>query len=184
MRYNSVDDAISDYKQAYGLMWDKRSINVRFRRKRGNTCVPEEPKLDVKKVKEEPNNAAQVEKERNTNDVEFVLDVNELKEEESNTETKEDKINHADKSSANQNVDSAEARLQDNSKTQKKPVSQVQENTSSQLAGLSTQEEQPWVTDIKSVVTLCIAIICTNSYVIARKNYLKTISLCLIFKIR
>lgn len=159
MRYNSVDDAISDYKQAYGLMWDKRSINVRFRRKRGNTCLPEEPKLDVKKVKEEPSNTAQVEKERNANHTELELNVNELKEEENNTdEIKEDKINHADKSSTNQNVDSMETRLQDNSnKAQRKPSSQVQENTNSHLAGLSTQEKQPWVIDIKSI---CCVVYC------------------------
>lgn len=177
MRYNSVDDAISDYKQAYGLMWDKRSINVRFRRKRGNTCLPEEPKLDVKKVKEEPSNAAQVEKERNANRTELELNVNELKEEENNTdEMKEDKINHADKSSINQSVDSAETRLQDNSnKAQRKPSSQVQENTNSHLAGLSTQEKQPWVIDIKSISLCCILLYhnCTNSHIVG-KIYLNT----------
>ncbi|XP_011862812.1 PREDICTED: histone-lysine N-methyltransferase SETD1B-like [Vollenhovia emeryi] len=155
MRYNSVDDAISDYKQAYGLMWDKRNINVRFRRKRGNACPPEEPKLDVKKVKEEPSNAAQAEKERNANHVELEVNINELKEEEGNAdETKEDKLNHADKSSANQNAGSAVARLQDNSnKAQRKPASQVQEDTNSHLAGLSAQEEQPWTSQSPQVPT-------------------------------
>lgn len=35
-------------------MWDTRSIIVRFRRQRGNTCLPGEPKNNAKKVKEEP----------------------------------------------------------------------------------------------------------------------------------
>lgn len=185
MRYNSVDDAISDYKQAYGLMWDKRSINVRFRRKRGNTCLPEEPKLDVKKVKEEPNNAAQVEKERNANHTELELNVNELKEEENNTdEMKGNKISHADKSSTSPNVDSVEARLQDNSnKTQRKSASQVQENTNSQLAGLSTQEEQPWVINIKSVLRCYITIVQIPT--LSKKIYLNTTFLLRsIFKIK
>lgn len=165
MRYNSVDDAISDYKQAYGLMWDKRSINVRFRRKRGNTGLSEEPKPDVKKVKEEPSNAAQVEKERNANHVELELNVNELKEEENNTdEAKEDKINNVEsvKSTANQNVDNAEARLQDNSSKAQRKSLQVQENTNSHLAELSTQEEQPRVKYKINIVTYCVAIVFTN----------------------
>lgn len=172
MRYNSVDDAISDYKQAYGLMWDKRSINVRFRRKRGNTCLLEEPKLDVKKVKEEPNNTAQVEKERNVNHIELELNVNELKEEENNTdETKEDKINHADKSSANQNANSVEVRLQDNcNEVQSKSASQVQENTNSHFSELSTsimsakivheEQRQSWVIDIKSILLYYVLLYC------------------------
>lgn len=160
MRYNSVDDAISDYKQAYGLMWDKRNINVRFRRKRGNTCVSEEPKPDVKKVKEEPNNATQVEKERNVNHIELELNVNELKEEGNTDETKEDK------SSTNQNLDNVEERLQDNSnKAQRKPTSLIQENTNSHLSGLSIssgidastkvaqeEQQQPWIIDVKSIL--------------------------------
>lgn len=34
-------------------MWDTRSIIVRFRRQRGNTCLPGEPKNNPKKVKNE-----------------------------------------------------------------------------------------------------------------------------------
>ena len=34
-------------------MWDTRSIIVRFRRQRGNTCLPGEPKANPKKIKEE-----------------------------------------------------------------------------------------------------------------------------------
>ncbi|KYQ59288.1 Protein painting of fourth, partial [Trachymyrmex zeteki] len=162
MRYNSVDDAISDYKQAYGLIWDKRNINIRFRRKRGNTCLPEEPKPDIKKVKEEPNNATLMEKKRNMSHIEFDININDLKEEESNiNETKEDKINRANKPSANQNMGSVENGLQDNSnKAQRKLASQVQENISSHLSELLTpsdidtsatmaQEEQrqSWVID-------------------------------------
>ncbi|XP_018404419.1 PREDICTED: glutamic acid-rich protein-like isoform X2 [Cyphomyrmex costatus] len=138
MRYNSVEDAISDYKQAYGLMWDKRNINVRFRRKRGNTCLSEEPKSDVKKVKEEPNNATQLEKERNVNHIELDININELKEEESNTdETKVDRSNCANKST-NKNRDSIKNALQDNSnKAQRKPALHVQKNISSHLSELS-----------------------------------------------
>ncbi|XP_039308714.1 uncharacterized protein LOC105196498 isoform X4 [Solenopsis invicta] len=134
MRYNSVDDAIADYKKAYGLMWDTRSIIVKFRRKEGNAYLPEELKPDVKKVKEEPENAAQMEKEQNH--IELKPNLNKSKEDKnSNGQTKEDKINHADKSSTNQ--DNVEARLQDSaSKTQNKSASQVQENTNSHSASL------------------------------------------------
>ena len=34
-------------------MWDTRSIIVRFRRQRGNTCLPGEQKTSPKKIKEE-----------------------------------------------------------------------------------------------------------------------------------
>lgn len=154
MRYNSVDDAIADYKKAYGLMWDTRSIIVKFRRKEGNAYLPEELKPDVKKVKEEPSNAAQVKKEQNANHIELKpnVNVNEPKEEDSTVQTKEDKVNHADKSSKNQD---AEARLEDNSnKMQNKLASQVQENANSHSPTTSEktiQEQQPWVIDTNSV---------------------------------
>lgn len=164
MRYNSVDDAIADYKKAYGLMWDTRSIIVKFRRKEGNAYLPEELKSDVKKVKEELNNAAQVEKEQNANHIELKLNVNKSKEEENSTsQTKKDKINHADKSLANQDsTNSMEVQLQDNSsKAQNKSVSQVQENTNSHSSVLSTSitsaktvQEQSWVIDIKLVLLI------------------------------
>ncbi|XP_046466094.1 FK506-binding protein 5 isoform X3 [Neodiprion pinetum] len=63
IRYNSVEESISAYRQAHDLMWDTRSIIVRFRRQRGNTCLPGEPKPNVKKVKEEPGTPSQVKKE-------------------------------------------------------------------------------------------------------------------------
>lgn len=181
MRYNSVDDAIADYKKAYGLMWDTRSIIVKFRRKEGNAYLPEELKPDVKKVKEEPSNAAQIEKEQNTNHVELKSNVNESKEEEKEEKeeegsagpTKEDKINHADKSSTNQDMDSAEARLQDNSsKAQNKLIPQVQENANSHSSlpilitsdkTIQDQPRQSWV-DIKSVllnrIVINVTIVC------------------------
>ncbi|XP_011504632.1 PREDICTED: myb-like protein X [Ceratosolen solmsi marchali] len=53
IRYNSVDESISAYRQAHDLMWDTRSIIVRFRRQRGNTCLPGEPKSNPKKNKDE-----------------------------------------------------------------------------------------------------------------------------------
>ncbi|XP_057337423.1 uncharacterized protein LOC130675644 isoform X2 [Microplitis mediator] len=53
IRYTSVEESIAAYKQAHDLMWDTRSIIVRFRRQRGNTCLPGEPKNNAKKVKEE-----------------------------------------------------------------------------------------------------------------------------------
>lgn len=161
MRYNSVDDAIADYKKAYGLMWDTRSIIVKFRRKEGNAYLPEELKTDVKKVKEEPNNAAQIEKKQNTNHVE--LKSNESKKEDSNGQMKENKVNHADKSSANQNTDSTlKARLQDNSSNVQKG-SQVQENANPSSSLLSTsitsdktiqEQQQLWVIDIKSNIVV------------------------------
>ena len=52
IRYNSVDESIAAYKQAHDLMWDTRSIIVRFRRQRGNTCLPGEQK-NTKKVEKE-----------------------------------------------------------------------------------------------------------------------------------
>ncbi|XP_046747629.1 uncharacterized protein LOC124412067 isoform X2 [Diprion similis] len=63
IRYNSVEESISAYRQAHDLMWDTRSIIVRFRRQRGNTCLPGEPKPNTKKVKEEPGTLSQVKKE-------------------------------------------------------------------------------------------------------------------------
>lgn len=167
MRYNSVDDAIADYKKAYGLMWDTRSIIVKFRRKEGNAYLPEELKPDVKKVKEEPNNTAQVEKEQNANHIELKSNINKSKEKENNTsQTKESKINHADKSPANQDsMNNVETRLQDDcSKAQNKSASQVQENMNSHSSVLSTsitsaktvqEQQQSWVIDIKSVLLSC-----------------------------
>lgn len=170
MRYNSVDDAIADYKKAYGLMWDTRSIIVKFRRKEGNAYLPEELKPDVKKVKEELNNA-QVEKEQNANHVELKSNVNESKEN-SNGQTKEDKVNHADKSSANQDMDGVEAQLQNNSsKAQNKSALQVpQENANSySLSSVPSdktieEQRQPWVIDMKSVLLSCIMLCCKNLY--------------------
>ncbi|XP_034942457.1 uncharacterized protein Pof [Chelonus insularis] len=57
IRYTSVEESIAAYKKAHDLMWDTRSIIVRFRRQRGNTCLPGESKNNAKKVKEEPNDA-------------------------------------------------------------------------------------------------------------------------------
>ncbi|XP_015123840.1 uncharacterized protein LOC107045937 [Diachasma alloeum] len=53
IRYANVEDSIAAYKQAHDLMWDTRSIIVRFRRQRGNTCLPGETKNNPKKVKDE-----------------------------------------------------------------------------------------------------------------------------------
>lgn len=137
-------------------MWDTRSIIVRFRRQRGNTCLPGEPKPNVKKVKEEPNNAAQVKKEQKTNRVESKTNAKKEDLNNAGQVTKEDKINHTDKLSTNQDTD-VEMRLQDNSsKAQSKPTSQAQEqNTSSYSSALPTsitsaktvqeQQQQPWV---------------------------------------
>lgn len=113
-------------------MWDTRSIIVRFRRQRGNTCLPGEPKPNVKKVKEELTNNSQVKKEL--------------------------KVNHVDKNITKSEAD-IENRLQDNSnKVQNKASSQNQDQkTSSQSPSSSTptsiasaksaqqQQQQPWV---------------------------------------
>lgn len=48
-------------------MWDTRSIIVRFRRQRGNTCLPGEPKNNSKKNKEEVVTNEQGQKEQNDN---------------------------------------------------------------------------------------------------------------------
>ncbi|EGI70639.1 Protein painting of fourth [Acromyrmex echinatior] len=151
MRYNSVDDAIADYKKAYGLMWDTRSIIVKFRRKEGNSYLPEELKPDVKKIKEESNNIALVKREQNMNHIEFKSNVNKSKDEENNI-SREDKINY-DKLSTNQDTNNVEARLQDNSiKAQIKLASQIEENTNSNSSSVPTsittdktiQEQQLW----------------------------------------
>ncbi|XP_011707451.1 PREDICTED: uncharacterized protein LOC105462510 isoform X2 [Wasmannia auropunctata] len=157
MRYNNVDDAIADYKKAYGLMWDTRSIIVKFRRKEGNAYLPDELKPDVKKVKEEPSNAAQVEKGQNANHVELKPNVNKSKEGE-NSADQEDKVKHADKSSENQDTNSLETRLQDNSVKAQNNSSKVQENTNSHssLAPASItsdktiQEQQLWASEMPS----------------------------------
>lgn len=168
IRYNSVDESISAYKQAHDLMWDTRSIIVRFRRQRGNTCLPGEPKPNVKKVKEEfkkvkdeLSNAAQVKKEQKAaNHVEPKSGVKKTKED--GNQANEDKINHADKASTNQETDKAreEARLQDttsNKAQNSKPAPQApqEQNTNSHSSTLPTsitsaktaqeQQQQPWV---------------------------------------
>lgn len=162
-----MDEAISAYKQAHDLMWDTRSIIVRFRRQRGNACLPGEPKPNVKKVKEESSNAAQVKKEQNN--IEFKPNVKKMKEEGNNANQmkKDDKINHAEKSLTNQDANSVEARLQDNSnKPQNKSTLQVQEqNANSHPSVLPTsitsaktaqeQQQQPWVIYIKSMLLNC-----------------------------
>lgn len=115
-------------------MWDTRSIIVRFRRQRGNTCLPGEPKPNVKKVKEEPNSNSQVKKEQ--------------------------KANHTEKSGTKLETD-IENRIQDNpSKVQNKTPSQVQSTIQEQNTNLqsssssiptsvasakSAQQQQPWV---------------------------------------
>lgn len=178
MRYNSVDDAIADYKKAYGLMWDTRSIIVKFRRKEGNAYLPEELKPDVKKVKEEPSNVAQVEKEQNANHIELKPNVNKSKEEENNS-GQEDKVSHVDNTLANQEKNSVEARLQDSSiKEQNKSASQVQENTNSHSSLIPTsitsdktiqEQRQLWVINI-SIVTY-IAISLNKSLCYRSKNH-------------
>lgn len=55
IKYNSVDESIEAYKAAHDLMWDTRSIIVRFLRQRGNTSLPGETKGNAKKTKENAN---------------------------------------------------------------------------------------------------------------------------------
>lgn len=110
-------------------MWDTRSIIVRFRRQRGNTCLPGEPKPNVKKVKEEPNSNSQIKKEQ--------------------------KVNHTEKNVTKLETD-IENRIQDNSsKVQNKTSAQVQEQNANLQSSSSTptsiasaksvQQQQPWV---------------------------------------
>ncbi|XP_026667706.1 uncharacterized protein LOC108622916 isoform X2 [Ceratina calcarata] len=131
IRYNSVDESISAYKQAHDLMWDTRSIIVRFRRQRGNTCLPGEPKPNVKKVKEEPSNISSTKKDQ--------------------------LLNHVDKNISESKTDVGN-RLQDSSsKIQNNACSQVQEqNVNLQSSSSPTptsiapaksaqqQQQQPW----------------------------------------
>ncbi|KAL7305789.1 hypothetical protein TKK_0002038 [Trichogramma kaykai] len=53
IRYNSTNESIAAYKEAHSLMWDTRSIIVRFRRQRGHTGLPGESKVSPKKLKDE-----------------------------------------------------------------------------------------------------------------------------------
>ncbi|XP_015174223.1 PREDICTED: DNA-directed RNA polymerase II subunit RPB1-like isoform X2 [Polistes dominula] len=129
VRYNSVDESIAAYKQTHNLMWDTRSIIVRFRRQRGNTCLSGEPKLNVKKVEEEPSKTSK---------------------------TKEQKENNNEKKSTQQLDTNGEHRLQDNNNTQGKQNSQTQQQninvqssqvsesvTSVKTAQQQAQPEQP-----------------------------------------
>lgn len=113
-------------------MWDTRSIIVRFRRQRGNTCLPGEPKPNVKKVKEEPNSNSQVKKEQ--------------------------KVNHADKNSSKLEINIESRRLQDNSNKTQSKISQIQEKSTNLQSSSSSvptsiasaksaqlQQQQPWV---------------------------------------
>lgn len=130
IRYNSVDESISAYKQAHDLMWDTRSIIVRFRRQRGNTCLPGEPKPNIKKTKEEPNSNSQIKKCQ--------------------------KVNHIEKSVTKLETDT-ENKVQDNCNKMQNKTSQIQEqNTNLQSSSSSSiptsitsaksgQQQQPWV---------------------------------------
>ncbi|XP_076631369.1 RNA binding domain-containing protein painting of fourth [Colletes latitarsis] len=131
IRYNSVDESISAYKQAHDLMWDTRSIIVRFRRQRGNTCLPGEPKPNVKKIKEEPNSNSQVKKEQ--------------------------KANNADKNLSKLETN-VESRLQDNPNNTQNKTSQIQEQSTNlqsfssspvptsiaSVKSAQLQQQQPW----------------------------------------
>ncbi|KZC05034.1 PREDICTED: uncharacterized protein DDB_G0284459 [Dufourea novaeangliae] len=123
IRYNSVDESISAYKQAHDLMWDTRSIIVRFRRQRGNTCLPGEPKPNVKKVKEEPNTNSQLKKEQ--------------------------KVNHADKNLPNLERNVANILQENSSKTQNKITSLEQEKCTNLQSSSSSSSPVP--TSIASV---------------------------------
>lgn len=107
-------------------MWDTRSIIVRFRRQRGNTCLPGEPKPNVKRVKLEPTNA---------------------------TQAKEQKVNNNEKNPTQQDGNQEENKVQDINKIQGKQNIQTEQQStdtnSSQLPGSvtsvkTTQQQQPW----------------------------------------
>ncbi|XP_003695726.1 reticulocyte-binding protein 2 isoform X1 [Apis florea] len=127
IRYNSVDESISAYKQAHDLMWDTRSIIVRFRRQRGNTCLPGEPKPNVKKTKEESNSNSQVKKCQ--------------------------KVNHIEKSMTKLEADT-ENKVQDNCNKMQNKIQIQEQNTNLQSSSSSTptsvtsaksgQQQQPW----------------------------------------
>lgn len=110
-------------------MWDTRSIIVRFRRQRGNTCLPGEPKPNVKKTKEEPNSNSQIKKCQ--------------------------KVNYIEKSVTK--LETEENKVQDNCNKMQNKTSQIQEqNTNLQSSSSSSaptsitssksgQQQQPWV---------------------------------------
>lgn len=161
-----MDESISAYKQAHDLMWDTRSVIVRFKRYRGSTCLPGDTKIpdsknpDVKRIKEELNNA-QVKNEKNGTDVrsknlkeaensykqikregkvtQMEQNANnnkaksaKLKEDNDRQGKKEDKIARAVKSlTSNKDTSSAEARFQGaSSEAQNKSVPQADEQDS------------------------------------------------------
>jgi len=168
IRYNSVEESIAAYKQAHELMWDTKSIIVKFRRLRGNACLPGEPKPNVKKIKEKPNNATQV-TEENANNIEPKSNADNIKERKNNIDqaSQEDKINHANKSPTKQEADKLEEPVEDNSNlTESKSASAAQkENTNSLSSPISItsaktaeeqQHQQPWVINVKSHYVHCI----------------------------
>ncbi|XP_012229712.1 histone-lysine N-methyltransferase SETD1B-like isoform X2 [Linepithema humile] len=137
LRHNTVDESIAAYKQAHDMMWDTRSIIVRFRRF---------DKPNGKKIKDEPNNAAQVKKEQNTNHVESKSNVNKLKEEENNANQvkKEDKINHLDKSPINQDTDKSKPVLQAQKQNKSSSPSSALPTSITSAKTPEEQQQQPW----------------------------------------
>lgn len=109
-------------------MWDTRSIIVRFRRQRGNTCLPGEPKPNIKKTKEESNSNSQVKKCQ--------------------------KVNHIEKSMTKLEADT-ENKVQDNCNKMQNKIQIQEQNTNLQSSSSSTptsvtsaksgQQQQPWV---------------------------------------
>lgn len=171
--YNSVEESIAAYKQAYELMWDARCIVVKFKRLRGSACIPGEPKPNVKKVKKKPNNATQVKTEENTNHINPKSNAKDLKEKENNVEqaSQEDKINYG-KSTTKQDTDKMDEQVEkraedDTNQTKSKsmsPVSSQKQTKNSPLSASPTsitsaktaeeQQQQPWVINIKSYVIM------------------------------
>ncbi|KAH0568257.1 uncharacterized protein LOC123268660 isoform X1 [Cotesia glomerata] len=129
IRYTSVEESIAAYKQAHDLMWDTRSIIVRFRRQRGNTCLPGEPKSNTKKVKEEPNN------------------VNVKTEQSSCTNNQTSKNNHNNKTSEDiqQTIGTVSSRSESNNTTKNIDVRFSSDNSPITVIPTEiSQQKQPW----------------------------------------
>lgn len=111
-------------------MWDTRSIIVRFRRQRGNTCLPGEPKSNSKKVKEEPS------------------DVNVKTEQSSCTNNQTSQNNQNNKTSKNvqQIIGTVSSRSESNSTTKNIDVRFSSDNSPiTVIPTESSQQKQPWV---------------------------------------
>ncbi|XP_024945896.1 APC membrane recruitment protein 1 isoform X2 [Cephus cinctus] len=144
IRYNSVDESISAYKQAHDLMWDTRSIIVRFRRQRGNTCLPGESKPNLKRVKDEPGSVVHVKKEQQANC-----------KEENKTKPAENVKSHSRLQTETNNAQNNKVSIQiQQQSVSLMPTSQSTSSLPTSIAPAKTaqeQQQQPWTSQLPQI---------------------------------